>query len=77
MNNILAFTMSTPAQVAMQIAMRVKSRRLELDLTQKGLAERAGIKFATYRRFEQTGEISSFSRYLVPVGICTPASFWI
>ena len=58
MNNILAFTMSTPAQVAMQIAMRVKSRRLELDLTQKGLAERAGIKFATYRRFEQTGEIS-------------------
>lgn len=58
MNNILAFTMSTPTQVAMQIAMRVKSRRLELDLTQKGLAERAGIKFATYRRFEQTGEIS-------------------
>ena len=58
MNNILALTMSTPAQVAMQIAMRVKSRRLELDLTQKGLAERAGIKFATYRRFEQTGEIS-------------------
>ena len=58
MNNILAFNMSTPAQVAMQIATRVKSRRLELDLIQKGLAERAGIKFATYRRFEQTGEIS-------------------
>lgn len=36
----------------------MKARRLELDLTQEGLATRAGIKFATYRRFEQTGEIS-------------------
>lgn len=40
------------------IAARVKARRLELDLTQEGLAARAGVKFATYRRFEQTGEIS-------------------
>jgi hypothetical protein len=31
---------------------------LELNLTQEGLATRAGVKFATYRRFEQTGEIS-------------------
>ena len=42
----------------MRIAARVKARRLELDLTQEGLAVRAGIMFATYRRFEQTGEIS-------------------
>ena len=42
----------------MQIAARVKARRLELNLTQEGLATRAGVKFATYRRFEQTGEIS-------------------
>ena len=42
----------------MQIAARVKARRLELNLTQEGLASRAGVKFATYRRFEQTGEIS-------------------
>ncbi len=40
------------------MAARVKARRLELNLTQEGLAARAGIKFATYRRFEQTGEIS-------------------
>jgi len=44
--------------MAMQIAARVKARRLELNLTQEGLASRAGVKFATYRRFEQTGEIS-------------------
>lgn len=55
---MIAFNVSTPKDVALQIAARIKTRRLELDLTQEGLAARAGIKFATYRRFEQTGEIS-------------------
>lgn len=58
MNNIITFNLSTPNDVAKQIAARVKARRLELILTQEGMASRAGIKFATYRRFEQTGEIS-------------------
>lgn len=58
MNNIVAFTISNPSDIALRIAARVKARRLELDLTQEGLAARAGVKFATYRRFEQTGEIS-------------------
>ncbi|MGM9833334.1 MAG: helix-turn-helix domain-containing protein [Candidatus Limisoma sp.] len=55
---MLAINVSTPRDVAKQIAARVKLRRLELNLTQEGFAARAGIKFATYRRFEQTGEIS-------------------
>ena len=58
MNNIISFNLSTPDDVAKQIADRVKARRLELNLTQEGIATRAGLKFATYRRFEQTGEIS-------------------
>lgn len=58
MNNILSFISNSPNEVATQLATRVKARRLELNLTQEGLATRAGIKFATYRRFEQTGEIS-------------------
>lgn len=58
MNNMVAFDVLNPSEVAMRIAARVKARRLELDLTQEGLAVRTGIKFATYRRFEQTGEIS-------------------
>ena len=58
MNNIMLFNISTPNDVAKQIAARVKARRLELNLTQEGMAARAGLKFATYRRFEQTGEIS-------------------
>lgn len=55
---MIAFNISTPKDIAMQIVARVKERRLELDLTQEGLSARAGVKFATYRRFEQTGEIS-------------------
>lgn len=55
---MLAINISTQRDVAKQIAARVKLRRLELNLTQEGFAARAGIKFATYRRFEQTGEIS-------------------
>ncbi|HJC98478.1 helix-turn-helix domain-containing protein [Phocaeicola salanitronis] len=58
MNNIIALNISTPNEIAKQIAAKVKARRLELNLTQEGIAARAGIKFATYRRFEQTGEIS-------------------
>ncbi|WP_278832575.1 helix-turn-helix domain-containing protein [Porphyromonas cangingivalis] len=58
MNNILAFNVPNLDDIASQIADRVKTRRLELNLTQEGLATRSGIKFSTYRRFEQTGEIS-------------------
>lgn len=58
MNNILFLSAANPADIAKQLATRVKTRRLELNLTQEGLASRAGVKFATYRRFEQTGEIS-------------------
>ena len=66
MNNILLLNIANPSDIALQIAARVKARRLELKLTQEGLASRAGVKFATYRRFEQTGEISL--RGLLQVG---------
>lgn len=71
MNNILAFNIDNPNEVALRIASRIKARRLELDLTQEGLATRAGIKFATYRRFEQTGEISL--RGLLQIGFALNA----
>ena len=43
MNNIIVFNLSSPNDVALQIAARAKARRLELDLTQEGLAARAGV----------------------------------
>ncbi len=44
--------------VCFEIAIRVKQRRLELNLTQKGLALRADINIETFRKFERTGNIS-------------------
>jgi transcriptional regulator with XRE-family HTH domain len=62
MNNILAFNFNISDQslnsVALEIARKVRKNRLDLNLTQKALATRAGISFASLRRFENTGEIS-------------------
>ena len=71
MNNMIVFDIQNPSEVALQIAARAKSRRLELNLTQEGMATRAGLKFATYRRFEQTGEISL--RGLLQIGFALNA----
>ena len=57
-DTILAIIEQTPDSVLRSLAVRVKARRLEQDLTQKALAARAGLAFATYRRFETSGEIS-------------------
>jgi len=48
----------SPDGVARGIAGRARQRRLEADLTQQGLARRAGLSLSTYRRFEATGEVS-------------------
>ena len=68
---MIAINIYTPREVALQVAARVKARRLELDLKQEGMAAKAGVKFATYRRFEQTGEISL--RGLLQVGFALNA----
>ncbi len=58
MNKIISVIENNPQAVAMAIAARVKERRLEMNLTQEGLAMRAGLKLPTYRSFERTGAIS-------------------
>lgn len=57
-NNIIQITELSVDDLCKSVAQRLRLRRLELDLTQKGLAERAGVNVETYRRFERTGEIS-------------------
>ena len=63
--NILA--LKSPNEIMLNVAEQVKHRRLEKNLTQKAFAQKAGISFATYRRFESTGEISL--RNLVNIAI--------
>jgi len=46
------------------------TRRLDLELTQQGLAERSGVKLPTLRKFEQKGLISleSFLKLAMALG---------
>jgi transcriptional regulator with XRE-family HTH domain len=55
--NILA-TMASATELAEGLAERARARRLAADLSQEGLASRAGITLSSLKRFERTGEIS-------------------
>ncbi len=52
------WSIKTKAEIAREIAQRCRSLRLEQNVTQEELANRAGISPRTYRRFEQEGLIS-------------------
>lgn len=49
---------SSPQELALGLGQRLRLRRLEADLSQSGLASRAGITLSSLKRFERTGEIS-------------------
>ena len=50
--------LKTKYEISLEIAQRCRSLRLEQNLSQEELANRAGIATRTYRRFEQEGSIS-------------------
>jgi transcriptional regulator with XRE-family HTH domain len=53
-----------------KIVEHVRDRRLLMELTQEGLADRSGVALSTLRKFEQKGMISldSFLKILMVVG---------
>jgi len=53
--------LKTPEELQLEIAGRLKQRRLAQNLTQEGLAKRAGMSVPSLKRFEKTGEISFHS----------------
>lgn len=65
---MLSLISSSKAQV--KIADSVRARRLAMELTQEGLAERAGVPLPTLRKFEQKGSVSleAFLKLLMVVG---------
>ena len=50
--------LKTPTDVRRELAARFKARRLDLNLTQEGLAERSGVSWGSLKRFERTGLIA-------------------
>jgi transcriptional regulator with XRE-family HTH domain len=57
-DNKLALNLTSPFEVKEGLRRRAKQRRLEANLTQEGLAERANVSFGTLKHFEKTGDAS-------------------
>jgi transcriptional regulator with XRE-family HTH domain len=60
----------SPSKAQIKLAEHIRARRLSMELTQEGLAERSGVPLPTLRKFEQKGMISmeSFLKLLMVVG---------
>ena len=56
-NNEVHVLLKTPIEVQKELALRAKTLRLDMNLTQAGLAARVGISVGTLKRFEKSGEI--------------------
>lgn len=54
----MSFILKTPQEIRRDLAQRARKRRLTLNLSQEGVARRAGISAGTVKRFEKTGHIS-------------------
>ncbi len=48
----------TPAKAQKKLVEHTRARRLQMELTQEGLANRSGVPLPTLRKFEQKGSIS-------------------
>jgi transcriptional regulator with XRE-family HTH domain len=48
----------TPETVMKNLAEQARTRRLQVGLTQEGLASRSGVSYGTLKKFERTGQIS-------------------
>lgn len=71
----MALTLYTPSEMSAQLAERVRQDRLARGWTQAGLAARSGIPLATYRLFEQTGQIS-LERLIAISGALSRSAEW-
>lgn len=49
--------LKTPIKILSELGQRAKNLRLAMNLTQSGLAARAGISIGTIKRFEKSREI--------------------
>lgn len=61
----------TPIDVAIRLASRIKAIRKRKKITQKQLAARSNVSYASLRKFEQTGQISleSFIKLTMELGV--------
>ncbi len=54
----MAFQLSTPAEVLQELGARLRERRLAQSLTQRELAQMAGLSWGALRKLESDGQCS-------------------
>ena len=61
----------TPSDVIKRLAERMKGIRKRKKISQKQMAARSNVSYATLRKFEQTGQISleSFVKIAMELGV--------
>jgi len=61
------FSIMSFEDIAAELAVRLRNRRLAQNLTLEGLARRSGVALGTLKKFERTGQIAlvSFIRLVV------------
>lgn len=64
---MISFINLSPENVAIELAVRLRNRRLQQNLTQQGLARRSGVPLGTLKKFERSGQIAltSFVRLAI------------
>lgn len=55
------FLWETPSEITLKLAKRIQSVRKRKKYTQRRLAERSNVSYASLRKFEETGQISLIS----------------
>jgi transcriptional regulator with XRE-family HTH domain len=66
----MSFSLLSSDAICNDLAARMRSRRLDRNLTLEGLARRSGVALGTLKKFERSGQISlvSFVRLVVASG---------
>lgn len=67
----MEYIFDAPSDVAIRLANKIKSIRKRRKITQKQLAGRSNVSYATLRKFEATGQISleSFIKLVMELGL--------
>ena len=67
----MLYMFDTPSDVAIKMAQKLRSIRKRRKITQKQLAARSNVSYATLRKFEKTGQISleSFIKISMELGL--------
>jgi transcriptional regulator with XRE-family HTH domain len=72
---MLAFNLTSPAEIMERVAARMKRRRIDAEITQRDLAERSGVSYGSLRLFEETGKASFESVVKIAFALEAEAEF--